>query len=170
VETEYIKDLGSKGTTLDQTVVEGQLKPGLDNIKLEEIDRDFKNKKQEEEFQNKTIETYFVTSDFKIQKQSHLNFEDGDETMLGVQVPFFYFMGRKIEDEDEEEEETDDKGSSSMIILRKPMKDFVGLENVQEDVKAAIMNFSFYLTVGNMDEAYNSVRNIKNNTVWQNMA
>jgi len=26
------------------------------------------------------------------------------------------------------------------------------------------------LTVGNMDEAYNSVRNIKNNTVWQNMA
>jgi len=50
------------------------------------------------------------------------------------------------------------------------MKDFVGLENVQEDIKQAIMNFSFYLTVGNMDEAYNSVRNIKNNTVWQNMA
>jgi hypothetical protein len=35
-----------------------------------------------------------------------------------------------------------------------------------EDIKKAIMNFSFYLTVGNMDEAYNSVRNIKNNTVW----
>jgi len=53
-----------------------------------------------------------------------------------------------------------------MIILRKPMKDFVGLENVDEEIKKAIMNFSFYLTVGNMDEAYNSVRNIKNNTVW----
>jgi len=92
--------------------------------------------------------------------------------MLGVQVPFFYFMGRKIEDEDEEEAEDkpDDKGASNMIILRKPMKDFVGLENVQDDIKQAIMNFSFYLTVGNMDEAYNSVRNIKNNTVWQNMA
>jgi hypothetical protein len=40
-------------------------------------------------------------------------------------------MGRKIEDEneDEEEEETDQQGSN-MIILRKPMKDFVGLENV----------------------------------------
>lgn len=46
------------------------------------------------------------------------------------------------------------------------MKDFVGLESVAEDIKQAIMNFSFYLTVGNMDEAYNSVRNIKNNTVW----
>lgn len=40
------------------------------------------------------------------------------------------------------------------------MKDFAGLETVDEDTKKAILNFSFYLTVGNMDEAYNSVRNI----------
>lgn len=50
------------------------------------------------------------------------------------------------------------------------MKDFVGLENVEESIKKAILNFSYCLAVGNMDEAYNSVRNIKNNTVWQNMA
>jgi intraflagellar transport protein 140 len=86
-------------------------------------------------------------------------------------VPFFYFMGRKIEDEDEDDEEKEEeKGSSNMIILRKPMKDFSGLENVSEEIKQSIMNFSFYLTVGNMDEAYNSVRNIKNNNVWNNMA
>jgi intraflagellar transport protein 140 len=91
--------------------------------------------------------------------------------MLGVQVPFFYFMGRKIEDEDEDDEDKEEeKGSSNMIILRKPMKDFSGLENVSEEIKQSIMNFSFYLTVGNMDEAYNSVRNIKNNNVWNNMA
>jgi len=86
-------------------------------------------------------------------------------------VPFFYFMGRKIEDEEEDDEEKEaEKGSSNMIILRKPMKDFSGLENVSEEIKQSIMNFSFYLTVGNMDEAYNSVRNIKNNNVWNNMA
>ena len=79
-------------------------------------------------------------------------------------------MGRKIEDEDEDEDEKEDDKSGSMIILRKPMKDFNGLENVGEDIKQSIMNFSFYLTVGNMDEAYNSVRNIKNNNVWNNMA
>jgi len=91
--------------------------------------------------------------------------------MLGVQVPFFYFMGRKIEEEDEDDEDKEEeKGSSNMIILRKPMKDFSGLENVSEEIKQSIMNFSFYLTVGNMDEAYNSVRNIKNNNVWNNMA
>ena len=61
--------------------------------------------------------------------------------MLGVQVPFFYFMGRKIEDEDEDDEEKEEeKGSSNMIILRKPMKDFSGLENVSEEIKQSIMN------------------------------
>ena len=82
-------------------------------------------------------------------------------------VPYFYHMGRKIENENEEAaSEEEANKSSTMIILRKPMKDFVGLENVDESIKSAIMNFSHYLTVGNMDEAYNSVRNIKNNTVW----
>lgn len=47
-----------------------------------------------------------------------------------------------------------------MVILRRAMKDFVGLETVDDPTKKAILNFSFYLTVGNMDEAYNSVRNI----------
>jgi intraflagellar transport protein 140 len=84
-----------------------------------------------------------------------------------------YFMGRKVEDEEEEESDEDKKPedqAANMIIVRKSMKDFVGLESVDEQTKEAIMNFSFYLTVGNMDEAYNSVCNIKNNNVWQNMA
>lgn len=167
VETEYVKDLENKGSTLDDTQTAADFKKGLDKIELDEIENDFKAKKQEDEFQGKTTETFFVTSDFKIKKQSTINFEEGDETMLGLQVPFFYFMGRKIEEEDDEEEEQEaDQSASNMIILRKPMKDFVGLENVNEEIKQAIMNFSFYLTVGNMDEAYNSVRNIKNNTVW----
>jgi intraflagellar transport protein 140 len=82
-------------------------------------------------------------------------------------------MGRQIDENEEEngagveEVKTAATGNqSNMIILRRPMKDFLGLENVDEATKKAIMNFSFYLTVGNMDEAYNSVRNIKNNTVW----
>ena len=52
VETEYVKDLGSKGTTLDQTITGDQTngKPGLENIKLEEIDNDFKNKSKEDDF------------------------------------------------------------------------------------------------------------------------
>lgn len=164
VETEYVKDL-SRGTTLDEFGGGGAAnKGGLENIKLDEIDNDFKNKRAEDDFQGKTIETYFVTSDYKVKRQSVINFEEGDETMLGVQVPFFYFMGRRLDDEDEDGEEQE--SATGMIILRKSMKDFVGLENVDDNTKSAIMNFSYHLTVGNMDEAYNSVRNIKNNTVW----
>ena len=74
-------------------------------------------------------------------------------------------MGRKQQeqqDDDEIEQKQQDDSGQKMLIVRKPMKDFVGLENVDETIRKAIMNFSHFLTVGNMDEAYNSVRNIKN--------
>jgi hypothetical protein len=46
VETEFVKDLaGRGGSTLDHAALESGAKPGLDNIKLEEIDNDFKLKK-----------------------------------------------------------------------------------------------------------------------------
>lgn len=32
------------------------------------------------------------------------------------------------------------------------------------------MNFSFYLSTGNLDEAYKSVKSIQNPTVWEKMA
>ena len=50
------------------------------------------------------------------------------------------------------------------------MKDFGGLDKVDEPTKKAIMNFSFYLAIGNMDEAYKSVKLIQNPLVWENMA
>lgn len=82
-------------------------------------------------------------------------------------MPYFYHMGQQIDENEEEDvEKPQTENQANMLILRKPMKDFAGLESVDDDTKKAILNFSFYLTVGNMDEAYNSVRNIQNNTVW----
>ena len=37
-------------------------------------------------------------------------------------------------------------------------------------MKEALVNFSFYLTMGNMDEAYKAVKAIKDENVWHNMA
>jgi hypothetical protein len=34
------------------------------------------------------------------------------------------------------------------------MRDFVGMEHADQLTREAMMNFSYYLTVGNMDEAY----------------
>ena len=38
------------------------------------------------------------------------------------------------------------------------MRDFEGLEDVDDNTKKALLNFSFHLTTGNMDEAYKAVR------------
>lgn len=142
----------------------------LNERTVEEINEDFGNFEKKEEFSGKTIETYFVTTDYGIKRQDNIKFEQAEETLLGLHVPYFYYMGRKQtaaqDEEEDEEEKPQDDDESNLLIIRKSMKDFVGLENVEESIKKAIMNFSHYLTVGNMDEAYNSVRNIKNQTVW----
>lgn len=64
-----------------------------------------------------------------------IKFDEGEETLLGVQVPYFYYMGRKPVEEDDGEDvpvtPANGEPKNAMIILRKPMKDFVGLENVE---------------------------------------
>jgi intraflagellar transport protein 140 len=50
------------------------------------------------------------------------------------------------------------------------MSDFRGLENADSATKTAMMDFSYYLTLGNMDEAFKAVRVIKSTAVWETMA
>lgn len=47
------------------------------------------------------------------------------------------------------------------LAVRKIMRDFVGLEDGDEQSRAAMMNFSYYLAIGNMDEAYKAIKLIK---------
>jgi len=49
------------------------------------------------------------------------------------------------------------------------MRDFMGLENSDESILKAILNFSFYVSAGNMDEAFKAVKTIQNVSVWENM-
>jgi len=53
--------------------------------------------------------------------------------------------------------QSDSKGYE---IDEKPLKDFAGLERIDDGTKKAIMNFGYFLSIGNMDEAYKSVKNI----------
>ena len=47
------------------------------------------------------------------------------------------------------------------LVARKIMRDFVGLESSDKGTRDAMMNFSFYLAVGNMDEAFKAIKLIK---------
>ena len=54
------------------------------------------------------------------------------------------------------------------LVARKIMRDFVGLESSDKGTRDAMMNFSFYLAVGNMDEAFKAIKLIKRFALFQN--
>eukprot|EP00793_Prasinoderma_coloniale_P002837 PRCOL_00002319-RA len=55
-------------------------------------------------------------------------------------------------------------------VAKKVMRDFTGMEYVDESTGKALLDFSYNMALGNMDEAFKSVRLIRNPTVWENMA
>lgn len=52
-------------------------------------------------------------------------------------------------------------GQPPHMVSRRPLRDFVGLESCDKSTRDAMLNFSFYLTVGNMDDAFRSIKLIK---------
>ncbi|CAH8664618.1 unnamed protein product [Heterobilharzia americana] len=55
-------------------------------------------------------------------------------------------------------------------INRRVMQNFVGLEDADEKTREAMLNFSYYLALGEMDSAFRAMKLIKSPAVWQNMA
>lgn len=47
------------------------------------------------------------------------------------------------------------------MVIQRVHRDFVGLEQAEKPAKAAMMDFSFYLTLGDMDEAFKAIKVIK---------
>lgn len=50
------------------------------------------------------------------------------------------------------------------------MHDFHKINTDDEIIKNSILNFSFHLTSGNLDEAYKSVKSIQSSSIWEKMA
>lgn len=95
VETEFAKiDEESKE---ESKTGEKKEQTDLNQIKDSEIEDDFFKRSKEEAFQGKTLETFFVTTDYGIKRQDVVKFEEGEETLLGVSVPYLYYMGRRAD-------------------------------------------------------------------------
>lgn len=63
-----------------------------------------------------------------------------------------------------ESEEPDDltvERSISRLVLKRIQKEFVGLGEKDKQAIEAMLNFSFYLSAGQMDNAFKSIRFIK---------
>ncbi|KAG2490014.1 hypothetical protein HYH03_011479 [Edaphochlamys debaryana] len=55
-------------------------------------------------------------------------------------------------------------------VSKVTMTSFQGMQDSDEKTRRALLDFAFNLATGNMDEAFRSVKAIKNPAVWENMA
>ncbi|PRP89671.1 intraflagellar transport protein [Planoprotostelium fungivorum] len=106
-----------------------------------------------------SLTTLFVAPDSdETVFQDRLITSSSVESLLGLTVPHVYFVS------------TERAPDASPKIETKVMRDFAGMENCDVATRDAILNFSYFLAIGNMDEAYKAVKLIKNSNVWENMA
>ncbi|XP_035743577.1 intraflagellar transport protein 140 homolog [Vespa mandarinia] len=100
----------------------------------------------------------FATSDYGIAIQDVKSIEDENCRLLGVQSPHIIILNS---------EQVLGKDSKIMRLL---MRDFEELEDCDPVTKKAVLDFSFHISVANMDEAFKAIKTIKNEVVWKSLA
>lgn len=110
------------------------------------------------------IFTFFVTSEHGILMQDSAAQDTVDSTLIGLSAPnIFYKKSFSIG-------AAFDESSLSEVVFTRKMRDFVGIDRVTDNVKSSLLDFSFFLTLGKLDEAYRVVKEIDSPMIWENMA
>jgi intraflagellar transport protein 140 len=112
------------------------------------------------------VTTLFATSDEGLLMQDSFGIDATRETLIGMDVPVIQFVYRPIEGD-----EDGDAPDGLPKVRRRIMRDFVGLDGVlTAETKRDLLQFSYQLTIGNMDEAYRAIKKISQVSIWENMA
>ncbi|XP_004750849.1 intraflagellar transport protein 140 homolog isoform X2 [Mustela putorius furo] len=111
------------------------------------------------------ILSFFVTEEHGFLFHDSFPRPPAYQNLLGIEVPHYYFT-RKPGEADREEQ----GDSGCPCVGRRPLRDFVGLEDCDKATRDAMLHFSLFVTVGDMDEAFKSIKLIKSEAVWENMA
>ncbi|NWI93338.1 IF140 protein, partial [Pitta sordida] len=114
------------------------------------------------------VVSFFITEEHGLLLQDSFPLPSSYQVLLGMEVPHYYFA-KKL---GEAEKETPESGSAAIpqMVGRRPMRDFIGLGDCDKATQDAMLNFSFHLTAGDMDEAFKAIKLIKSVAVWENMA
>ena len=102
----------------------------------------------------------FVHEDLGVVIHGSQPASDGLQKLIAVEIPFLVTLASNLEDGD----------GPGVRVVRNVMSDFVGLEESDKATRDAVIKFSFYLSIGNMEEAFKSIKTIKNQNVWGNLA
>ncbi|GET91361.1 hypothetical protein, conserved [Leishmania tarentolae] len=108
------------------------------------------------------IVTFFATHDGLV-LQNFAPLRRYQICLVGLTIPDFLLASVKING--------DPNNAEDYVIEQKRLRDFEGLKSDKDvAVREALMKFSYYATIGNMDEAYRCVKSIKNPAAWQGLA
>ncbi|XP_018537335.1 intraflagellar transport protein 140 homolog [Lates calcarifer] len=131
-----------------------------------------------------SVVTLFCTQEHGLLLQDCYPKPPGLQALLALDVPYYYFSCKPGEGDPElpdvsattsapPHQTQPSRGAPAQLphmVSRRALRDFVGLENCEKATRDAMLNFSFYLTIGDMDEAFKSIKLIKSKAVWENMA
>lgn len=103
------------------------------------------------------VTTIFATNEYGLLAQDSFPIESNRLSLMGIHVPRLFFL-------------SGGDMKNARRLKSRLMRDFVGLDKVDEQTRKALLEFSYFLTVGNMDAAYRAVKLIQSPSVWENMA
>ncbi|KAK2157995.1 hypothetical protein LSH36_179g04000 [Paralvinella palmiformis] len=160
-------------------VCEAQIR-AQDQLKdeMKDSNRNLLNKHTMSDEAEVMVVTLFSTPESGIIIQDSFSLSQLHDRLVCLQVPYFYFTKKSERLKEEESVMTNLMGRPptsagpgfQAMVSRRIMRDFYGLENADSSAQEAMMNFSYYLTIGNMDEAFKAIKLIKSESVWENMA
>ncbi|XP_076827042.1 intraflagellar transport protein 140 homolog isoform X2 [Brachyhypopomus gauderio] len=131
------------------------------------------------------VVTFFVTQEHGLLLQDTQPKPPTLQSLLALDTPYYYYTCKLLfqrggvflphPGEKDTDKELDHSAPlavpvSHHMVVRRPLRDFVGLESCDKQTRDAMLNFSFYLTIGDMDEAFKAIKLIKSEAVWENMA
>ncbi|XP_069011880.1 intraflagellar transport protein 140 homolog [Embiotoca jacksoni] len=127
-----------------------------------------------------SVVTLFCTQEHGLLLQDCYPKPSGLQALLALDVPYYYFSCKPGERDSGLPEVSSPSHQTQpapgspvqfpQMVSRRALRDFVGLENCEKATRDAMLNFCFYLTIGDMDEAFKSIKLIKSKAVWENMA
>ncbi|XP_076680544.1 intraflagellar transport protein rempA [Andrena cerasifolii] len=100
----------------------------------------------------------FATSDHGIVVQDIKPIKDENCRILGVHAPHIIILNS---------EKTVDRSSKVAKFL---MRDFEELGTCDAMTKKAVLDFSFHISIANMDEAFKAIKSIQNEGIWKSLA
>ncbi|XP_072275167.1 intraflagellar transport protein 140 homolog [Pyxicephalus adspersus] len=107
------------------------------------------------------VMSFFSTQEHGLLLQESYPRPAAFQSLLGIEVPHYYFTRKPGEEDEKSVPEKADTPGIPQMVAKKPLRDFIGLEDCEKTTRDALLNFSFYLTVGDMDEAFKSIKLIK---------